>query len=159
MKVLRLVAPLSLAVVAAGCASGAPAKSASYGAAPTANASARVATRGTELGTTLVDARGLTLYLFEKDHGATSRCYGSCAGVWPPLTTRSKPAAGAGASASQLGFSRRTDGKRIVTYSGHPLYTYAGDDKPGQVNGQGADQFGGEWYALSPSGRKIDADD
>src|SRR4051794_4237961 len=127
--------------------------------APTANASmAKVATRRTALGTTLVDTRGRTLYVFEKDHGATSRCYGGCAGVWPPLTTARKPPARAGASSSQLGFSRRTDGKPLAPYSGHPLYTYAGDDKPGEVNGQGADQFGGEWYALSPSGRKIDAD-
>src|SRR4051812_44939031 len=101
MKALPLVAPLTPAVLPAGCGSGAPSKSTSYGTAATANASiAKVATRRTELGTALVDARGRTLYLFESDHGATSRCYGACASVWPPLTTESKPAAGAGASPS-----------------------------------------------------------
>ena len=43
-----------------------------------------------------------------------------------------------------------------VTYAGHPLYTYAGDAKPGDVQGQGLDQFGAEWYVLAPSGQKID---
>jgi hypothetical protein len=45
-----------------------------------------------------------------------------------------------------------------VTYAGHPLYTYAGDAKPGQARGQGLDQFGAEWYVLAPSGHKIDGD-
>ena len=33
--------------------------------------------------------------------------------------------------------------------AGHPLYTYAGDQKPGEVAGQGLDQFGAEWYVLA----------
>ena len=40
--------------------------------------------------------------------------------------------------------------------AGHPLYTYAGDQKPGEVAGQGLDQFGAEWYVLAPDGHKID---
>ena len=50
------------------------------------------------------------------------------------------------------------DGTTEITYAGHPLYTYAGDAKPGDVKGQGLDQFGAEWYVLAPSGRKIDSD-
>ena len=47
-------------------------------------------------------------------------------------------------------------GAKQVTYAGHPLYTYAGDAKPGAVQGQGLDQFGAEWYVVAPSGHKID---
>jgi predicted lipoprotein with Yx(FWY)xxD motif len=45
-----------------------------------------------------------------------------------------------------------------VTYDGHPLYRYAGDDKAGQTRGQGLDQFGAGWFVVSPSGHKIDPD-
>src|SRR3954462_2450194 len=146
MKALFALAPVGLAIVAAGCGSAAPS--------PTVTPTVTVATRHTTVGTALVDAHGRTLYLFEKDRGPASRCYGSCAAVWPPLTAAAAPAAGGGVLAAKLGSSARSDGKRIVTYAGHPLYTYAGDGKPGDVHGQGVDQFGAEWYALAPSGRK-----
>jgi predicted lipoprotein with Yx(FWY)xxD motif len=156
-----LAAP-ALAVIAAGCggsfqpgaASGGPA----YGASKPASgpAAATVATARTKLGTVLVDAHGRTLYLFEKDKGTASSCYGACASVWPPLTTASKVMAGTGVAAAKLGSAKRSDGKTAVTYGGHPLYTYAGDAKPGAVQGQGLDQFGAEWYVVAPSGRKID---
>jgi predicted lipoprotein with Yx(FWY)xxD motif len=157
MKPILALAPLAAAVIAAGCGSGSAPTSASSGA-QTRSGSAMVATAHTRLGTVLVDARGRTLYLFAKDRGSSSSCYGSCASVWPPLLTDVDPAPGAGAHAARLGSSRRRDGKRIVTYSGHPLYTYAGDSKPGDVHGQGADQFGAPWYVLAPSGAKIDDD-
>jgi predicted lipoprotein with Yx(FWY)xxD motif len=159
MQPLLTLVPVGLAVIAAGCGSSSPSKTASYAQSRTITRSmAKVGTRHTSLGSVLVDARGRTLYLFENDRGTASRCYGSCASVWPPLTTAAMPVAGRGALASKLGSGERTDGKRIVTYSGHPLYTYAGDGKAGDVHGQGADQFGAEWYALSPDGRKIDSD-
>jgi quercetin dioxygenase-like cupin family protein len=49
--------------------------------------SAVVGVRATRLGKILVDAQGRTLYLFEKDKGARSTCFGACASAWPPLTT------------------------------------------------------------------------
>ena len=118
-----------------------------------------VKTLQTKLGRILVDARGRTLYLFEKDKGATSSCDGACASVWPPLTTGGKAKAGPGVTAAKLGVTKRTDGRTELTYGGHPLYTYAGDQKPGDVQGQGLDQFGAEWYVLNPSGQKIDEGD
>ena len=59
-------------------------------------------------------------------------------------------------TAAELGTTKRSDGKTEITYDGHPLYTYAGDQKPGDVAGQGLDQFGAEWYVLAPDGHKID---
>jgi predicted lipoprotein with Yx(FWY)xxD motif len=109
-----------------------------------------------KLGQILVDARGRSLYLFEKDKGGTSACYGGCAGVWPPLLTHGKPVAVRGAKESRLGTTRRKDGTLQVTYRGHPLYLFSGDRKAGQTSGQNVDEFGAEWYVLSTAGVKVE---
>jgi predicted lipoprotein with Yx(FWY)xxD motif len=46
-------------------------------------------------------------------------------------------------------------GSSQVTYNGHPLYWFSGDTKAGDTNGQGLDDFGGEWYAISPAGKAV----
>jgi hypothetical protein len=51
-----------------------------------------------------------------------------------------------------LGTATRSDGNAKVTYNGHPLYTYVGDQRAGQTNGQGITAFGGSWFTLNPSG-------
>ena len=66
-----------------------------------------------------------------------SSCGGACASVWPPLTSGGTAKAGPGVTAAKLGVTKRTDGRPELTYGGHPLYTYAGDQKPGDVQGQG----------------------
>ena len=104
----------------------------------------------------LVDGSGRTLYLFEKDQGARSSCSGACADAWPPLVAHGALRAGSGVSKGLLGTTRRPDGTREVTYAGHPLYRYAGDEKPGDANGQGSDAFGAEWYQLDGSGKKVE---
>jgi predicted lipoprotein with Yx(FWY)xxD motif len=122
-------------------------------------APAKAATGGTvtvtktKLGRILTDGNGRTVYLFEKDKGAASACTGACATIWPPVSATG--VAGHGLSAAKLGSIKRADGKTEATYAGHPLYTYAGDTKPGDTRGQGLDQFGAEWYVLAPSGRQI----
>jgi predicted lipoprotein with Yx(FWY)xxD motif len=107
------------------------------------------------LGKILVDSQGRTVYLFEKDTGSKSTCSGACAAEWPPVTTTGKPSAGNGLTASMLGTTKRSDGTTQVTYNGHPLYRYAGDNKAGDANGQNLDFFGGEWYVLSPAGHEV----
>jgi predicted lipoprotein with Yx(FWY)xxD motif len=109
-----------------------------------------------KVGPILVDAKGFTVYDFHKDKGTTSSCYGACAGAWPPVLTEGDPTAGEGASASQLGTTKRKDGTVQVTYAGHPLYTYAADKKPGEANGNDIDSFGAEWYALQGSGEEAE---
>jgi predicted lipoprotein with Yx(FWY)xxD motif len=52
-----------------------------------ARSGAIVSVRHTRLGDVLVDSHGRTLYLFDKDRGAHSSCFGTCAAVWPALTT------------------------------------------------------------------------
>lgn len=117
---------------------------------------ALVALRKTKLGTILVDARGRSLYLFEKDKRGMSACYGACATYWPPLLSPAKPRPGKGVHAALLGVTRRTDGKRQVTYGGHPLYTFIADKKPGQTTGEGLNNFGAGWDVVAPSGRSIE---
>lgn len=107
-----------------------------------------------DLGTILVDSEGRTLYDFHKDKGSKSACYGSCAGAWPPLLTEGDPQAKGGAQAGMLGTTKRKDGTTQVTYNGWPLYTYVGDQSPGEANGNDIDQFGAEWYALQPNGQE-----
>lgn len=107
-----------------------------------------------DLGTILVDSEGRTLYDFHKDEGGASSCYGACAGAWPPLLTDGDPQAQGAADRSMLGTTERKDGTVQVTYNGWPLYTYAGDQGPGEANGNDIDQFGAEWYALEPSGEE-----
>jgi predicted lipoprotein with Yx(FWY)xxD motif len=120
------------------------------------SAPATVSVRSTSLGQILVDANGKTLYLFEADTGTQSTCSGACAQAWPPLTTTGTPKTAAGASASLLGTTMRTDGTTQVTYSGHPLYTFVSDTKPGDTTGEGSTAFGAGWDVLSPSGAKIE---
>jgi predicted lipoprotein with Yx(FWY)xxD motif len=127
--------------------------------APAAKGAATVAVRDTDLGRILVDASGRTLYLFEKDTGPPPTCFGACAGTWPPYTTNGKPRAGSGAKAALIGTSTRKGGQTQVTYAGHPLYYYIADSKPGDTNGQELDQFGAEWYVVSPSGKKVEGEE
>jgi predicted lipoprotein with Yx(FWY)xxD motif len=107
-----------------------------------------------KLGTIIVDSHGLTLYDFHRDEGAKSACYGACASVWPPLKTSGTPQTTGGVEASKLGTAKRTDGTTQVTYGGRPLYTYAGDRKPGDAKGNGITSFGGSWHALHPNGKE-----
>jgi predicted lipoprotein with Yx(FWY)xxD motif len=117
-----------------------------------------VKTRSTKLGTILVNAKGVTLYLWEADH-RKSTCYDACAKGWPPLIAKGKLHAGGGAKASKLGTVKRKDGTRQVTYGGHPLYTFIGDHgTPGRTTGQDSKAFGADWYVVSRSGHAVHGD-
>jgi predicted lipoprotein with Yx(FWY)xxD motif len=109
-----------------------------------------------KLGRILVNGHGQTLYLFEKDKGTKSACYGQCAKFWPPAFTTGKPIAGSGVKASLLGTTKRRDGQLQVTYNGHPLYAFLMDKKPGQAKGEGTKFFGAEWYVMNAKGKKVD---
>jgi predicted lipoprotein with Yx(FWY)xxD motif len=97
----------------------------------------------------LTDAKGLTLYWFAPDTSAKSACYGSCAAYWPPVT--GTPSAGPGVT-GMLGTITRTDGTVQATYDGHPLYTYIGDNAPGQASGNDLNLNGGLWHDVPIAG-------
>lgn len=125
------------------------------GSAPAARATVQV--RTTSLGKILSDARGHTLYLFTADKGKASVCNSkACLAAWPPLVTTGAPMAGTGAKASLLSTTKRKDGRLQVTYAGHPLYFFVADKKAGQTAGENIDHFGGEWYAVSAAGKKVE---
>lgn len=149
-----LVLAIGAAVVALSLMFGLSVASASS----SSTAGTKVAVASSKLGRILVDRRGRTLYLFEKDKHGKSACYGQCAKFWPPLLTRGKPVARAGVKTKLLGVKRRKNGTRQVTYAGHPLYFYAGDAEAGQTTGEGSTLFGAGWDVVAPSGKKIESD-
>jgi predicted lipoprotein with Yx(FWY)xxD motif len=123
---------------------------ASTGGPPAAAADAGATLKTAKIGgvTVLTNADGLTLYWFAPDTPTTSRCTGSCAAYWPPVT--GTPTAGPGVTGT-LGTIKRPDGTVQVTYDGHPLYTYIGDSGPGQAHGNNLNLNGGLWYEVRVS--------
>jgi predicted lipoprotein with Yx(FWY)xxD motif len=126
-----------------------------------AGASAPTAATGTAAGTStglktttiggttvLTNASGFTLYSFAPDTPTTSKCYGSCAAYWPPVTGTT--AAGHGLP-GRVGTITRTGGAHQLTYDGHPLYTYIGDTAPGQARGNNLNLNGGLWHEVPAS--------
>jgi len=165
---VRLGAPLAAAaLLATACSSsGGSGSTGAAGAGAAAQSTARVAAgSGSGSGSAaevdvhsgpqgmfLTDGSGRSLYLYTPDKGTTSTCTGGCASAWPPLTTQGKPTVGSGATASDLGTTKRSDGQTQVTYHGHPLYLFSGDTAAGQTNGEGSE---GTWFLVSPAGAEV----
>jgi predicted lipoprotein with Yx(FWY)xxD motif len=103
-------------------------------------------------GTVLATPSGKTLYLLTADPSGQSKCTGSCAAQWPPLTANGTPTAGPGVSSSMLSTFKRSNGAEQVAYDKHALYTHTGS---GLTSGAGVAQNGGVWYLVSPSGKPI----
>jgi predicted lipoprotein with Yx(FWY)xxD motif len=154
LKRTVLAAAIGVALAAAGVAAAAAVAHQGSGSSAASNATAgRVTLHTTKIGKVLATGSGRTLYLFMKDKHGRSSCYAQCAGYWPPLMKKGAVRAGTGVKAKLLGTTKRKNGKRQVTYNGHPLYLYKLDSGAGQVSGQGQSVFGGKWFALSASGR------
>jgi predicted lipoprotein with Yx(FWY)xxD motif len=99
------------------------------------------------IGAYLADAAGMTLYLFTPDTAPNeSTCSGGCAEAWPPLAPADAMALPVGVPGELTTFDRE-DGTQQVAYNGIPLYYFADDAAPGDVNGQGA---GGVWFVVPP---------
>jgi predicted lipoprotein with Yx(FWY)xxD motif len=132
---------------AAGASSAAAASSA-----PASSSGGGVVNMTTINGTAvLTNSKGMTLYWFAPDTSTTSKCSGSCATYWPPVT--GPVTAGSGVTGT-LSTITRSDGTMQATYDGHPLYTYIGDTKAGQAKGNGLNLSGGLWYEMTVSGAK-----
>jgi predicted lipoprotein with Yx(FWY)xxD motif len=129
----------------------APASAASGTTASGATASGTTLALKTETGKAgiwLTNSAGRALYIYTKDKGTTSECYGACATAWPPLTATGKVTiSGKFVASKDLGLTTRTGGVKQVTYGGHPLYYFSGDKGPGQTNGEGVE---GVWFLLGP---------
>jgi predicted lipoprotein with Yx(FWY)xxD motif len=106
------------------------------------------------VGEILVDSKGDALYSAEQESGSAIKCTDSCTEIWIPLTVSSSGSTPTGVSG--LALVRRPDGTSQVTYKGDPLYTFAQDTSPGEVNGNGvSDSFGGTdftWHVAGQAG-------
>jgi predicted lipoprotein with Yx(FWY)xxD motif len=139
---------ISFALLLAACG---PTGSHTGGASPTPKAVAIHVASNTALGNFLTTATSRTLYYFtpERDSHASApniACSGSCAKTWPPLLAPSALLTTNVALPGTLKTIVRPDGGRQVTYSDWPLYTFSGDNQPGDTNGQGVM---GNWFVAS----------
>ncbi|MFG2869287.1 SCO0930 family lipoprotein [Streptomyces sp. NPDC048338] len=108
-----------------------------------------------KLGDIVVDSRGMTVYRFKKDSAwpMKTACVGACLEKWPVVAPVDKKDT-EGISTKGFVTFNRPDGIKQQTMDCWPLYTFAGDEEPGDTNGQGV---GGTWYAVSPQGKLVGA--
>ena len=139
-----VIAGTGLAALAAALtATAAAATGGTYASYSTAGHSATAATVRTvsatvagKTETILVNSGGLPLYFYRPDTAATSLVTGGVAALWPPLTSAAPTAAGPGGTLTVVNDAHG----RQVAYNGHLLYTFI-SDQPGQVTGQGVQNF------------------
>lgn len=110
----------------------------------------------TDLGDVLTDAEGFTLYGLTEDTDGQPTCTGECAGTWPALLVEGDEVSLAeGLDPDTFTTVEGAEGGTQVVAGVWPLYRFAGDGSPGEVNGQGV---GGVWFAVAPDGSLIDVD-
>ncbi|CAM5367001.1 lipoprotein [Streptomyces avidinii] len=108
-----------------------------------------------KLGEHVVDGNGMTVYRFKPDTAwpMVSKCEGDCVAKWPVVPPVAKANAKGIIEKNYLVLDR-PDGKKQQTVNCWPVYTFTGDKKAGDTNGQGV---GGTWYAVDPEGKLIAA--
>jgi predicted lipoprotein with Yx(FWY)xxD motif len=147
---LSLLSLVLLGVAVAGAAgSSSPAASSASSGTPGSSSGQVLKTIQIKGVAVLTNSQGRTLYWFVPDTPTKSTCYGTCAAYWPPVY--GTPKAGPGVT-GRLGTIRRSDGTIQATYDGHPLYTYLGDNGPGQANGNNVNLNGGLWHEVLATG-------
>lgn len=157
-RIAAALAAAVLAVTLAGCAGSTGGTAAASPPAPSQTTAAAstvsLATATTSLGTVLVDGKGMTLYMFDKDmqNATASACSGQCATTWPALEVPAGETPQLKGVTGTVGTITGVDGKPQVTLNGWPLYHFAKDAAAGDVNGQGVN---GIWWVLSPSGQRM----
>ena len=161
-RIITGVAVAALAVALAGCTSPATEEPVDDDTsieteAPeteSAETDAILTTTDSDLGEIVVDADGMTVYMFDNDTqgGDSSTCEGECATNWPAVTADSDDPPVAEGIDGELGTIEGVDAEPQVTLNGWPLYYFAGDEAPGDINGQGVNDV---WWVLTPAGEKI----
>ncbi|MGH3152087.1 MAG: COG4315 family predicted lipoprotein [Streptosporangiaceae bacterium] len=155
-KIVGAAGLAALAIALSACASSTSSSPSTTGATTAAGGGASSASGGSTVGMTtisgtavLTNASGKTLYWFVPDTSTASKCTGTCATFWPPVT--GPVTAGSGVTGT-LGTITRADGSTQATYDGHPLYAFTGDTAAGQAKGEGLNEQGGVWYEMEVSG-------
>ncbi|MEU9748221.1 SCO0930 family lipoprotein [Streptomyces sp. 4R-3d] len=108
-----------------------------------------------KLGEIVVDSKGMTVYRFKKDTAwpMKTACTGACLEKWPVVAPVDKNDTEGIIKKGFVTFDR-PDGIKQQTIDCWPIYTFAGDAKPGDTNGQGV---GGTWYAVAPDSKLVGA--
>lgn len=159
-KHLGVLIALVLALFLAACGGSPGTSPTTAGPAPTSDASApgtpaaaELTTASTSAGEIVVDAEGMSVYIFTKDvkDSGKSACEGPCVAAWPAVTTTSDSPAVDGVTGT-VGTITAADGKKQVTLNGLPLYYFAQDTDPGDIKGQGVNDV---WYLVGPDGEMI----
>jgi len=97
----------------------------------------------TSKGKILVDAKGMTLYTWDRDTTpGKSGCNGNCATNWPPLLV-----SGDAKDSGSWTVIVRDDGAKQWAYKGKPLYYWKDDKKAGDVEG---DNRNNVWHVVAP---------
>jgi predicted lipoprotein with Yx(FWY)xxD motif len=140
--ILLIVAPLLLVLLIDSCS-----KSSGYGSTtPPPPANSYQLVTDSHFGSIIVDSKGNTVYFFSLDANGSSACTGNCLAVWP-LSYVANPTFGTGLTDTDFSFITRSDGSKQTTYKGWPLYTYSGDNSPGQTTGDGIENI---WFVAKP---------
>jgi predicted lipoprotein with Yx(FWY)xxD motif len=101
----------------------------------------------------LVDGKGMTLYVWDKDTTpGKATCSGPCATAWPAVYATAKPMVGPGVNAAMFSLVTAVNGQKQLAVDGKPLYYWIGDKAKGDVNGNGVNSF----YVVGTNGKKID---
>jgi predicted lipoprotein with Yx(FWY)xxD motif len=150
MRITALLALLAVSAVLAACGSGSSygggssstgSSSSSSSSASGAQSDAVTSANKAKVGSVIVDAQGRTLYRFTAEAQGVPVCTGACVGTWPPAL-----ASTASGLPKHVATVKRPDGGKLqLTYDGHPLYRYAGDQSNADANGEGV---GGQWFVL-----------
>jgi predicted lipoprotein with Yx(FWY)xxD motif len=119
---------------------------------PAATGPTTVKLASSKLGQILVDSKGMTLYVDEKDKPGTPNCTGGCLTAWPPVPAPAAPTFGTGLDASKFTTVTASDGTKQLAVDGFPLYTWMNDKKPGDTTGQGVNGF----YVVGKDYKKVE---
>jgi predicted lipoprotein with Yx(FWY)xxD motif len=148
-RIVLLGATLILGLAACGGQSG---KGHDGATRPTDMKPVSIAVGQSSFGPILTDQDGRTLYAFTKDQNGDSSCVGQCVATWPALVSRRPATARPGVESKLMSQTTRSEGIAQTTYNKWPLYYYAGDAGPGDVDGQGVD---GVWFVVGADGKLI----
>jgi predicted lipoprotein with Yx(FWY)xxD motif len=98
--------------------------------------------------TVLARTNGHTLYSLSVETNGRFVCTGDCLSTWKPLVVRRglKPK-----GPVKLGTIQRPDGRLQVTFKSRPLYSFNGDLKVGEADGEGFKDVG-TWHAARVAG-------
>jgi predicted lipoprotein with Yx(FWY)xxD motif len=149
MRITALLALLAVSSVLAACGGssygGSDKGSSSSSSASDAKSAVVASAKKAKVGSVIVDAQGRTLYRFTAEAQGVPVCTGECVGTWPPALASS-----ATGLPEHVATVKRPDGGKLqLTYDGHPLYRYAGDQTKADANGEGV---GGQWYVVKAGG-------